>query len=134
MNKKRSIFLIVFVLVGMSIPSFSQFTISGEFRFNPVYSRGFRTQFTEADQPGAYIHQRSRLITEYKRENDLEINLTFQDWRVWGDQKVRHDNAELNLFRGYVRKWITPELSIKAGRQGLVYDDQYLFGGAKLGW
>ena len=127
----KQLFLWVFILG--SLPLLAQFTLSSEFRFNPLYSRGFRKTFTETDNPGAYIHQRSRLISEYKKEKDLEINLTIQDWRVWGDQNERKDIAELSLFRGYVHKWLTPKLSIKAGRQGLSYDDKHLFGGRNWG-
>ncbi len=131
---KRKTLIILFVATAiLSNNIFAQFTLSSEFRFNPVYSRGFRSQFTSNDKPGAYMHQRSRLISSYKKEKDIEVNITLQDWRIWGDQNERKDIAEITLFRAYVKKWITPQLSFKAGRLGLSYDDKHLFGGRNWG-
>ena len=40
--------------------------------------------------------------------------------------------SEVAIFRAWVEKYFTPEFSIKLGRQGLIYDDQNIFGG--LDW
>lgn len=102
--------------------------ISGEFRISPVYSRGFRMPLYEGDKPGFYTLQRTRLKVDYNKASDLKAEIIFQDRRFWGDESDRADVPTITLYRGWVEKYITPAFSIKLGRQGFVYDDEYILG------
>lgn len=113
---------------------FSQFaegqtvSLGGEFRINPVYSRGFREPLYEGDKPGLYTMQRTRFILNYEKENDLRSEIIVQDRRFWGEESDRADVAHMAVFRAWVEKSFTPELSLRLGRQGFIYDDQHLLG------
>ena len=125
----------IFILAGFWSQNVQaqEISIGGEFRISPVYSRGFRLPLYEGDKPGYYTLQRTRLILNYDKESDLKAEIIFQDRRYWGDESEGADAPTLTLYRGWVEKYITPAFSIKLGRQGLVYDDEYLFGEANWG-
>ncbi|MES2760875.1 MAG: alginate export family protein [Bacteroidota bacterium] len=128
---KKTINLLIFVLIvclSQKASIAQEISIDGEFRINPVYSMGFRKPMYAGDKPGFFTMQRTRLILTYKKENDLEAEIIFQDRRFWGDQGDREDVANLALYRGWVEKHFKKGFSIRLGRQGLVYDDQYLLG------
>ncbi len=121
---------VVLILLGVNLlpqrEGFSQQTsIDLEFRFNPSYSMGFRRPLYAGEEPGFFTLQRSRLILNYQSDK-IKSELIVQDRRAWGESN-NGDFAELSLFRGWAEVFLTPELSLKIGRQGLVYDDQHLF-------
>lgn len=103
-----------------------------EYRFNPIYSRGFRQPLYDGDRAGFFTMQRTRLALNYSNKDSLKAQVIFQDRRAWGEVSDRQDISEVAIFRAWVEKNITPEFSIKLGRQGLIYDDQNIFGG--LNW
>lgn len=123
---------LILILFGATVEAFAQVTVDAEFRFNPVYSRGFRKPLYDGDKPGFYTMQRTRLILNYEAKDDLKMEVIAQDRRFWGDQDARADVPNLAIFRAWVEKYFTPQISLKLGRQGLIYDDQYLFG--ELNW
>jgi hypothetical protein len=103
-------------------------SIDGEYRINPVYSRGFREPMYAGDEAGLFTMQRTRLILRYSKPQDMETEFIFQDRRFWGDQDDRADVANLSVFRAWVEKYISPQFSVRLGRQGFVYDEQHLLG------
>jgi hypothetical protein len=103
-------------------------SVDGEYRINPVYSRGFREPMYKGDKAGFYTMQRTRLILNYHKENDLDAEFIMQDRRFWGDQDDRSDVANMSVFRAWVEKYFNPNLSLRLGRQGFVYGNQYLLG------
>lgn len=108
------------------------FSLKGEFRLNPLYSDGFRIPLHEGERSEAYVQQRTRLILDYTRKNDLKTRIILQDLRAWGDRGIRKEIPSISVFRAWAEKYFTPELSLKIGRQGLIYDDQYILG--ELNW
>lgn len=118
------------IVLGLNVEA--QVTADAEFRFNPVYSRGFRKPLYEGEKPGYYTMQRTRFIVDFNKESDLKMQVIIQDRRFWGDQNERADVANMAVFRAWVEKYFTSELSLKIGRQGLIYDDQFIFG--ELNW
>lgn len=105
-----------------------EINVDGEFRINPVYSRGFRRPLYTGEDPGFFTMQRTRLMFNYSKPKDLDAEIVLQDRRFWGDQGDRDDVPNMALYRGWVEKYFTPQFSIRLGRQGFVYDDQYLLG------
>lgn len=108
--------------------SAQQTTLDLEYRFNPVYSRGFRQPLYAGDRAGFFAMQRTRLILNYENQDSLLARLVVQDRRAWGEVNERQDVAELAIFRAWVEKKLGEKFAIKLGRQGLVYDDQHLLG------
>ncbi|RAW00538.1 hypothetical protein DQQ10_13140 [Pseudochryseolinea flava] len=103
-------------------------SFDGEYRINPVYSRGFREPMYKGDEAGLFTMQRTRLILRYEKPDDLEAEIIVQDRRFWGDQDDRADVANLSVFRAWVEKYFTPKFSVRLGRQGFVYDEQHILG------
>lgn len=120
------------LLILMSSEVSAQITADAEFRFSPVYSRGFRQPLYEGEKPGFYTLQRTRFIVDYNQPGDLKVQVIIQDRRFWGDQNERADVPNMAIFRAWAEKYFTPQLSLKMGRQGLIYDDQFIFG--ELNW
>ncbi len=128
--KKEQFFVVLALLLSLLSKSGSaqEINISGEYRINPVYSRGFREPLYAGDKPGFFTMQRTRLILDYTKAKDLETELIIQDRRFWGEESDRADIASLTVFRAWAEKYFTPELSLRLGRQGFVYDDQQILG------
>lgn len=123
--KSNRVVGVLLVLVAHAL-SAQEISVSGEYRINPVYSRGFREPMYEGDKAGFFTMQRTRLIFNYKSESDLNAEIVLQDRRFWGDQEDRADVANIAVFRAWVEKYFTPKFSVKLGRQGFVYDEQQL--------
>ncbi len=128
----KKVIVIATWLIFLSLNIQAQITADAEFRFNPVYSRGFRQPLYEGEKPGYYTMQRTRFIVNYNAPEDLKVEVVVQDRRFWGDQNERADVPNMAIFRAWAEKFFTPQLSLKLGRQGLIYDDQFLFG--ELNW
>lgn len=133
MNKlKRLPITLVLVFFSSFLTHGQQTNIDLEFRMNPVYSAGFRMPLFEGDRPSLFTMQRSRLNITYNDPDNISSQIILQDRRAWGETNVRQDAPEVAIFRAWVEKSITPDISLKLGRQGFVYDDQYLLG--ELNW
>lgn len=107
-------------------------TVDLEYRFQPSYSRGFRQPLYDGERAGFFTQQRTRLILNYINPDSLKAQIILQDRRAWGDVSDRQDIAEVAIFRAWVEKPFGQNFSLKLGRQGLIYDDQNVFGG--LDW
>jgi hypothetical protein len=105
-----------------------EINVSGEYRLNPVYSRGFREPMYKGDKPSLFTMQRTRLAFRYNKEKDLETEFIMQDRRFWGEQNDRSDIPNIAVFRAWAEKYFTPAFSARLGRQGFVYNDQQILG------
>lgn len=119
-------FFLLLLSVGASIAQ--DVSIDGEYRINPVYSRGFREPMYEGDKAGLFTMQRTRLIFKYKKQDDLDAELIIQDRRFWGDQEDRADVANMAVFTAWVEKHFAKNFSVRLGRQMFSYDEQHLLG------
>lgn len=107
----------------------AQFSLRADLRARSEYRHGYSTLATPEAKAAFFISQRSRLILGYKTEQ-LNIGLSLQDVRVWGDEEQQKDVPSLGLHEAWGDLAITDNLGIKIGRQELSYDDQRLFGNA----
>lgn len=128
MTSKMWRFCTIVVLLMNSTVQAQEISLSGEYRISPLYSRGFREPMYQGDKPGFFTMQRTRLIFNYSQAKDLEAEVIIQDRRFWGDQNDRADVPNIAVFRAWVEKYLATNVSLRLGRQGLVYDDQYLLG------
>ncbi len=123
------------MVLGICFAQFAkaQFKLSGELRPRTELSHGYKT-LAYADQNASTITtQRTRLNFDFT--NDwIKTALVIQDVRRWGNQPqlVSNEDYALSLHQGWAEVLFTPEFSLKAGRQELVYDDSRIFG--NVGW
>lgn len=126
--KKYSLILGIATMLSPNESLFAQFSLSGELRPTAEYRHGFGGLVNGDDQAAFFISQRSRLNAAYKHDN-FRFGMSLQDVRVWGDipQLARAGNSMLmHQFCG--EYFFTVNLSLKFGRQELVYDDARIFG------
>lgn len=125
--------LAAFLLAAILIPANAQFTLSGEFRPRAELSHGVKSLADVDQQASFFISQRTRLNFNYATER-LKTGLILQDVRNWGNQPqlVTNEDFATSIHNAWLEFYATPELSFKAGRMNLAYDNQRILG--SVGW
>ncbi|MCS6823550.1 MAG: alginate export family protein [Cytophagaceae bacterium] len=137
--KKMSVFLIV---ASFSNYTYSQLTINAQLRTRSEYRDGQGTLMKFGDGAGFFTNQRTRLTVGYTTDR-LKLHTSVQDIRVWGQDVSTIGNYEGGRFflhEGWGEitfsdsSWakFADYLSLKIGRQEIVYDDSRLLG--NLDW
>jgi len=110
-----------------------EFEISTELRPRFEYRHGYKTLITDAADAATFISQRTRLNFAYKSEK-LQMYLAVQNVRVWGDVATlsASDTNGTAIHEAWAKLYLDPKLSLKFGRQEIVYDDHRIFG--NVGW
>jgi hypothetical protein len=129
-------------LVFQAIQSNAQFTLTGQLRTRTEYRNGQGTLPTFGSTPSVFTSQRTRLNIGYAIDR-FRFYTSIQDIRVWGMDASTISNMDGNklfLHEGWGEiifndttflKGIN-NLSLKIGRQEILYDDQRLIG--NLDW
>lgn len=135
-----------FLLVACGLPSLyatSQVTLSGQVRTRTEFRDGQGAPLPIGAKPAFFTSQRTRLSFGYSMYR-LKFGVTAQDVRVWGqdvstmNRTTTQDLNGLMLHEAWAEIGLTDTavknkaLSLKIGRQELVYDDQRLLG--NLDW
>jgi len=130
MKKILSVSIFVLFLV---IHVNAQFSLSGELRPRTEYSHGFSTLAAEDQKPSLFTSQRTRLNFDYKMDL-LKVGLVLQDVRIWGNQaqSVSNQDFAVSVHQAWAEMNLGKKLTLKLGRQELVYDDQRILGNG--GW
>ena len=81
----------------------------------------------ETSEPAFFISQRSRLTAEHQ-DKKFRVKLSLQDVRVWGDEEQLRDLSSTALHEAWGEFSFNDHLSLRTGRQELVYDDHRLLG------
>jgi hypothetical protein len=131
---------------SLATKSSAQFSLSGQLRDRAEVRNGFGNLLPESSTPASFISQRFRLMFGYKWDR-LTFGGTVQDVRVWGQDASTISNAEGSRFMLH-EGWaeivlankadttigfkLLDNLSLKIGRQELIYDDSRLIG--NLDW
>jgi hypothetical protein len=106
----------------------AQFQLSGEIRPRLEYRDGYKSFVDSTDNPALFVGQRTRLNAFYTKDN-LRTGISIQDVRVWGSQSQQNlSDGLLSVNEAWFEYDLTKKLSIKAGRQQLVYNDHRIFG------
>ncbi|TDD94420.1 alginate export family protein [Flavobacterium cellulosilyticum] len=108
-------------------PKDKTFQIDLQIKNRFEYRDGYGSIPTDATVPAAFVNQRSRLNFSYQHGDAFNTVLSLQDARVWGSHDPRGLDGTIQLFEGYVEPFITPNFSIRIGRQRIVLDNQRLF-------
>lgn len=122
-------FLLLWMTAGYAQAEY--FSISGQYRVRPEFRKGYRSLTTDSSKAAFFISQRARLILDYKK-NNIRMYISIQDIRTWGDEEQLKDNAGLQVNELWLELLLNHHLTLKAGRQELVYDDHRLLG--NLDW
>ena len=111
----------------------AQFSLSGEFRPRTEVSHGYKSLASEDQDASTFTAQRTRLNFLYKAQG-INTKLVLQDVRTWGSQAqlVGNEDYATSIHEAWAEVFFSPEFSLKAGRQELIYDDHRIFG--SVGW
>ena len=146
MQKKLSVhyrlfFTLLFLVCGYF--SEAQFTLNAQLRTRTEYRDGQAAPLPKGADPAFFTSQRTRLNFGYNTYR-LRFGLTVQDVRVWGqdvstiNRTTTQDNNGVMLYEAWAEIGITDTtykkgiLSLKIGRQEMIFDDQRLIG--NLDW
>jgi len=143
--KKKIVFTVAIASVlifGKPFNSQAQFSLTGQLRTRSEFRDGAGTLNPKGTKPAFFTSQRTRLNFGYKWDR-LNFNVSVQDVRVWGQDASSIGNADGNRLMVHEAwgeivlmnasdttiktKWLD-NLSLKVGRQALIYDDVRLLG------
>jgi Alginate export len=134
-----SIAIITCLSAVFCFPATAQFSLSGQLRIRNEFREGYGAPLPEGTNPAFFISQRTRLNFGYEMYR-LKFGLSIQDVRVWGqdvstiNRTTTQNNNGLMLYEAWAEILLTDTtsknkaLSLKIGRQELIYDDQRLIG------
>jgi Alginate export len=138
--------LALLLAVGLTNYSKAQFSLIGQVRTRTEVRDGLGNLALLSAAPAAFTSQRTRLIFGYKWDR-VTFGMSLQDVRVWGQDAATINNADgsrLSTHEAWAELVLAnsadttigfkaiQNLSLKIGRQELVYDDVRLLG--NLDW
>ena len=124
----------------------AQFSLAGQLRTRTEVRNGLGNLVLKGSKPAVFTSQRTRLSFGYKWDR-LTFGVSLQDVRVWGQDASSISNADGNklmLHEGWadlvlsnsadttIKFKLLDFMSLKVGRQELIYDDVRLLG--NLDW
>ncbi len=115
------------VLTKKPIENNKNFTLDLQIKNRLEYRDGYGNIPDINTNPAAFVNQRSRLNFNYQDAEKLNAVLSIQDARIWGSKDPRGLNGTIQLFEGYIEPYLTKNLSVRVGRQRIIYDNQRLF-------
>lgn len=122
---KKNFLLSLIILMFWGYNANAQFSLSGEFRPRYEFRDGYKKMPEHGTTPAQLVSQRTRLNLDFKMPR-LQTRISLQDVRVWGDEAFKKDVAGYGLYEGWVALQVCDSMTLKAGRQELVYDNQRL--------
>lgn len=122
-------FLVLTAFVGLfGNYAFAQFSLSGEVRPRMEYLHGYSTLTDKDSDPAGFASQRTRINFNYSNDR-IKMGVSMQDVFIWGSQpQLFSTSNNLSVHQAWGQYFLTPSLSLKLGRQELVYDDERIFG------
>jgi hypothetical protein len=124
-----SILMLAFICCCVGRSS-AQFELSAEIRPRTEYRNGFKTPRSEGQEAALFTEQRSRIYLHH-RESKYILRFALQDVRIWGEsaQILKQEDGNTFISEAWGEYFLSPEFSLKAGRQIISYDNQRFFGG-----
>ncbi|MCT4644250.1 MAG: alginate export family protein [Carboxylicivirga sp.] len=131
MSFKNILSLAILLIAGSTL--YAQVKISAELRPRTEYNHGVKTPAFEDQDASVITSQRTRLNLDFKNES-FALGVVLQDVRKWGteSQLTTNGNNVVYLHQAWAEWFMSDKLSLKAGRQQLVYDDHRILG--SVGW
>ena len=108
--------------------AFAQFSLSGEVRPRMEYLHGYSTLTDKDADPAGFASQRTRINFNYSHDR-IKMGVAMQDVFLWVAQpQLFSTSNSVSFHQAWGQYFLTPSLSLKLGRQELVYDDERIFG------
>ena len=104
----------------------TEFKMDAELRSRTELRNGYRYLRNDTTTIAFFTGGRARLNLSYQHPK-YALVMSVQDVRTWGETDGRSNKATTQLFEGYADYFFTPKLSLRAGRQRIMYDNQRLF-------
>jgi len=105
----------------------NQFILTMEYRPRAEMRHGYQQLPADTAVAAFFTGQRTRLSMGYEFSNKLVIAFSVQDLRIWGSHDPKGTEGTVQVFEAWAEPRITPEWSVRVGRQRLSYDNQRLF-------
>jgi len=119
--------LVLFLLTFSAIsPVSAQFSLSGEIRPKAEFRDGYRMMPQPGSKPAGLVNQRTRLSLLFEPESNVSLGVAVQDLRIWGQDNTMGTDPSFGIYEAWVELAVRENLSIRAGRQELRYDNQRL--------
>ena len=129
---KKALFSLALLALMSGQLKAQEFDLSAEIRPRYENQHGFKTLIAEGVDGSNFISQRSRLNFNFKQEK-LRLRIILQNVRVWGDVSTLSSDDQANaLHEAWAEAILSDKVSLKLGRQEIVYDDHRIFG--NVGW
>lgn len=128
MTKIKLAYLIV-VLATLITSAKAQFNMGAEYRPRFEFRDGYGTLKTADNDPAYFVTQRTRLNINHTY-NKLKTRLSIQDYRIWGESKLKSDDLGVNVFEAWFQLQMNDYWSFTAGRQSFDVDNKRLFSAA----
>ncbi len=129
---KKAIFLTAMVLLMATSALAQKFDLSAEIRPRYENKHGYKTLLATNADGSNFVSQRTRLNVGFKNEK-IQLFMSFQNVRVWGDVSTLSAADNANAFhQAWAQASLSDKISLKLGRQEIVYDDHRIFG--SVGW
>ena len=120
---------LLLLLVSLGIEAQAQFKIDAEYRPRFEFRDGYGTLKTVGSDPAYFVTQRTRLNFNHSTDK-LTTRISIQDYRIWGESKLKGDEPGINLYEAWFKYQITDFWSLTAGRQSFNIDNKRLFSAA----
>lgn len=108
-------------------PIDKQFGIDLEFRPRFEYRQGYAQMSNDTTADAFFGNQRTRLSFGYQVLDRLNFQFSIQDVRIYGKDDPRSGAGTVQVFEAYAEPFLTKSLSVRVGRQRLMFDNQRLF-------
>ena len=119
------------ILTGIIAPfaNAQEFNISMQLRPRYEYRHGYKDFLQDHQNPASFISQRSRLNFHLKNDT-WQVYLSLHNNPVWGenDMAAAENKSTFTVFEAWANYQFHPKMSLKIGRQTLVYDNQRILG------
>jgi hypothetical protein len=120
--------LAIFLIALLPLFVVAQLNVSAEYRPRTELRHGFKTMFNNGDESAFFTSQRTRLNFDFNTKQ-TKYMLSVQDVRVWGDHfQLSAVSQQIMLHQAWAEYLFNPKLSLKVGRQELIYDDARILG------
>lgn len=120
--------LTLFIIFFFYGEIYSQFIITGELRPRTEYRHGYKSLADTTIDYALFTNQRTRFNINYNIKS-VKMGISIQDVRIWGSQKqLNISDGLLSIHETWAELFLSERLSLKIGRQEVVYDDQRILG------
>lgn len=116
-------FVVMLFFIGFPFILKAQFGLEGEVRPRFEYRDGYKAMPLEGSMPAMFVNQRTRLTLNYGTEK-LFTKISVQDVRIWGNEEQKKHVPGLAIHEAWAELLFNNNVSLRAGRQELVYDNQ----------